>query len=73
MKKSLVSLMALMFVFAFGITQAAEAPAKEDPIAVACKDKKAGTEVTVDGKKVKCPKEIKKKTTAPAAEPAKKY
>ena len=27
----------------------------EERTATACKDKKAGTEVTVDGKKVKCP------------------
>lgn len=29
--------------------------AMEDPVAKACKGKKAGEEVTVDGKKVKCP------------------
>ena len=28
---------------------------KSDALADACKDKKAGDEVTVDGKKVKCP------------------
>jgi hypothetical protein len=27
----------------------------DEKTATACKDKKAGTEVTVDGKKVKCP------------------
>ena len=36
---------------------------KESPVAAACKGKKPGDEVTVDGKKVKCPapkKEAKK-------------
>jgi hypothetical protein len=28
---------------------------KESALTTACKDKKAGTEVTVDGKKAKCP------------------
>jgi len=39
------------------------APKKESPVAKACKGKKPGAEVTVDGKKVKCPapkKEMKK-------------
>ena len=39
------------------------APKKESPVAKACKGKKPGAEVTVDGKKVKCPapkKETKK-------------
>ena len=30
------------------------APKKESPVAKACKGKKPGAEVTVDGKKVKC-------------------
>jgi hypothetical protein len=71
MKKSLVSVVAVMFTFAVGAVFAAahtkEAP-KADPVAAACKDKKAGTEVTVDGKKVKCPEA--KKEAAPAAAPA---
>ena len=39
------------------------APKKESPVAKACKGKKPGEQVTVDGKKVKCPapkKEMKK-------------
>jgi hypothetical protein len=61
MKKSLISLTAVLFAFMFGAAQAAkhEAP-KADPVAMACKDKKAGTEVTVDGKKTKCPEPMKK-------------
>jgi hypothetical protein len=56
MKKSLISLFALCFALAFGVANAAEKPAaKEDPVAKACKGKKAGDEVTVNGKKVKCP------------------
>jgi hypothetical protein len=65
MKKSLISLIALSFAFLVGSTLAAEKPvAKEDPVAKACKGKKAGDEVTVDDKKVKCPaakKDDKKK------------
>jgi hypothetical protein len=40
------------------------APKKEGPVARACKGKKPGEEVTVDGKKVKCPalKKAPKKT-----------
>jgi len=63
MKKSLISLTAVLFVFMFGAAQAAkhEAPApKADPVAAACKGKKAGAEVTVDGKKTKCPEPMKK-------------
>jgi hypothetical protein len=75
MKKSLISIVAFMFTLAFGVAQAAkhEAPKKEDPVAAACKGKKAGDEVTVGDKKVKCPapkKEMKKKTTEPAPAPA---
>ena len=93
MKKSLISIIALMLTVAFGAVQAQNNPApaaapaapaaaapakkeekKEDPIAVACKGKKVGEEVTVDGKKVKCPapkkKDMKKKTTEPAPAPA---
>ncbi len=65
MKKSLITLLVLSFGFAFGVANAMkhEAP-KADPVAAACKDKKAGTEVDVGGKKTKCPeakKEEKKK------------
>lgn len=68
MKKSLVTLIALAFALAFGLAQAAkhEAPAKDDPVAAACKGKKAGDEVTVAGKKTKCPEKMKKKSTEPA-------
>lgn len=61
MKKSLITLMAVAFAFLFGAAQAAkhEAP-KADPVAAACKDKKAGAEVTVDGKKTMCPEPMKK-------------
>jgi hypothetical protein len=73
MKKSLISIVALMFTLAFGSVQAAkhEAPKKEDPTAAACKGKKAGDEVTVDGKKVKCPAPPKKKTEPKKEEPKK--
>ena len=41
-----------------------KAEKKESPVAKACKGKKPGEEVTVDGKKVKCPapKKAQKKT-----------
>ena len=56
MKSSLISVLALCFALAFGVAEAAkhEMPAA-DAVAAACKGKKAGDEVTVDGKKVKCP------------------
>ena len=41
---------------------------KPSPVAAACKGKKPGDEVTVDGKKVKCPAP---KKAAPKAEPKK--
>ena len=44
-------------------TTKADAKKRADAVAKACKDKKPGDEVTVDGKKVKCPapkKEAKK-------------
>ena len=68
MKKSLISLIALAFALALGVAQAAkhEAPMKDDPVAAACKGMKAGDEVTVDGKKTKCPEKMKKKSTEPA-------
>ena len=92
MKKTLIALFALASAFAFGAANAAkhempkkgDAPKAEakkaDPIAKACKDKKAGTMVKVDGKDVKCPepkKDAKKKSVkkdekrgAPPAKPA---
>jgi len=76
MKKSLISIVALMFALAFGVAHAAkhameEGKKKEDPVAAACKGKKAGDEVTVDGKKVKCPAPPKKKTEPKKEEPKK--
>jgi hypothetical protein len=53
MKKSLTSLIALAFALAFGSAFAAKH--MDEAVAKACKDKKPGTEVTVDGKKVACP------------------
>lgn len=62
MKKTLLSLIAV--AFAAGISTSAlamkhEGP-KDDKLAAACKDKKAGDTVKVDGKDVKCPKAEKK-------------
>jgi hypothetical protein len=66
MKKSLIALSALTFAFAMGAAQAMkhEAAGKMDPVAAACKDKKPGDMVKVDGKDVKCPDV--KKDAAPA-------
>ncbi len=54
MKKFLTSLMALTFVAALGMSTAVLA-AKDDALTKACKDKKAGDTVKVDGKDAKCP------------------
>jgi hypothetical protein len=59
MKKTLISMIALAFAFAFGVTHAAEAPAKTAAPAKTeakkevCKDKA--------GKEVPCPKKEEKK------------
>jgi hypothetical protein len=54
MKKLLMGLLAL--TFGLGVSTAVLADAKADEaLAKACKGKKAGDEVTVDGKKMKCP------------------
>lgn len=53
MKKLLLSLIVLPFAFAVGTASADKH--MNEAIAKACKDKKPGTEVTVDGKKVMCP------------------
>ncbi|MFL6621422.1 MAG: hypothetical protein ACJ8J7_04655 [Sulfurifustaceae bacterium] len=57
MKKTLLSLMALVFVA--GLSTSAFAMKhmgpNADKVAAACKDKKAGETVKVDGKDVKCP------------------
>ncbi len=55
MSKLLATLVASMFVLG-----SVPAFAGKHDLAAACKGKKAGDEVTVDGKKVKCP-EAKKK------------
>ena len=56
MSKLLTTLLAATFAAAI-LTPAAFAAkhTMEERSATACKGKKAGTEVTVDGKKVKCP------------------
>ena len=57
MSKLLTTLLAATFAAATltPIAFAAKHEMKESALTTACKDKKAGTEVTVDGKKVKCP------------------
>lgn len=56
MKKILLSLLALTFAAGVGTSALAAGEKKaDDAVAKACKDKKPGEEVTVDGKKVKCP------------------
>jgi hypothetical protein len=54
MSKLLSALVAGLFAVAT-VTPIAFAAEKKDPMADACKGKKAGDEVTVDGKKMKCP------------------
>ena len=55
MTKLLSALVAATFAVASLTPVAFAAEKKADALADACKDKKAGDEVTVDGKKVKCP------------------
>jgi hypothetical protein len=55
MTKLLSALVAATFAAAFASPVAFAADKKGDALAEACKDKKAGDEVTVDGKKMKCP------------------
>jgi hypothetical protein len=57
MTKLLSALVAATFIAATTtpVAFAADKDKKGDALAEACKDKKAGDEVTVDGKKVKCP------------------
>ena len=56
MTKLLSALIAATFAVTTPVVFAAEKMDKKDTaLADACKDKKAGDEVTVDGKKVKCP------------------
>ena len=55
MTKLLSAIVAATFAVAAATPVAFAADKKGDALADACKDKKAGDEVTVDGKKVKCP------------------
>jgi hypothetical protein len=68
MKKLLVTLMALSFGLAFGAANAMKHEKPSEAVMKACTGKAAGTEVTVDGKKTKCP-EAKK--AEPMKEPKK--
>jgi len=87
MKKPLTTLFALTFVLLFGLVNVASAMKHEMPagktemkkeqkadkaVIKACKDKKAGDVVTVNGKEVTCPekKAMKKKSTEKKAAPA---
>lgn len=56
MKKFLMSLMAITFIAGLGLSATSFADEKADAaVAKACKDKKPGDTVKVDGKEVKCP------------------
>jgi hypothetical protein len=55
MNKLLSALIAAAFAVVTVTPAALAAEKKADPMAAACKGKKAGDEVTVDGKKMKCP------------------
>jgi len=55
MTKLMSALIAAAFAVATPVAFSADKMEKKDALADACKDKKAGDEVTVDGKKVKCP------------------
>jgi hypothetical protein len=55
MTKLLSALVAATFAVASLTPVAFAAEKKGDALADACKDKKAGDEVMVDGKKMKCP------------------
>jgi hypothetical protein len=60
MKKTLLAAIALAAISApaFGMKHAE--PTAEAKVAAACKDKKAGAKVTLEGKEVVCPKTEKK-------------
>lgn len=61
MKKLLTGLMALTFIAGLGLSATSYAGKHmAEAVAKACKDKKAGDMVKVDGKDMKCP-EAKKK------------
>jgi hypothetical protein len=55
MSKLLSMLLAAVFAAATVVPVAFAQDKKADPLAEACKGKMTGDEVTVDGKKVKCP------------------
>ena len=56
MKKLLTSLLAVSFIAGLGLSTASFADKHmNEAIAKACKDKKPGDVVKVDGKEVKCP------------------
>lgn len=55
MTKLLSALIAALFAVVTVTPVAFAQDKKADPVAEACKGKMAGDEVTVDGKKVKCP------------------
>ncbi|OGI64925.1 MAG: hypothetical protein A2W18_06595 [Candidatus Muproteobacteria bacterium RBG_16_60_9] len=59
MKKTLLSLIAAAFVVTSGLAFAAKHDSEK--VMAACKDKKPGDTVQVDGKDVKCPKPKKEK------------
>lgn len=61
MRKILFSLIALVFAVGVGAGTAVAGEKKADPVAKACKGKKAGTVVKVDGKDMKCPDKKAKK------------
>jgi hypothetical protein len=55
MKKFLTSLLALTFIAGLGLSTASFAAKHDEALAKACKGKKAGDTVKVDGKDMKCP------------------
>ncbi len=55
MSKLLAAIFAAMFALGTVSAFAGDAAKKDDALATACKGKKAGDEVTVADKKVKCP------------------
>jgi hypothetical protein len=55
MKKILLSLVALAFAAGVSTAFAAAHMKPDDKLVAACKDKKAGDAVKVDGKDAKCP------------------
>jgi hypothetical protein len=60
MKKTVATLMAMILAGMFGaVSLSANAAKHEEAVAKACKDKKAGDMVKVDGKDVKCPEKKK--------------